>query len=107
MSLDAACLSGSRNTAAIVTTPRIPAQLTTAGTCHGGAGSRSAIRRDTHRGMYVAGNTHTNRSTITATSTTAAEPAIVAADNVLSATASMMVWACRPIRKNTTCSRMN
>ena len=31
--------SGSRNTAARVTTPRMPAQAITAGYCHGGEGS--------------------------------------------------------------------
>jgi hypothetical protein len=42
--------AGSANTAASVTTPRIPAQEMTAGYCQGGGGSFSRMTRDTMRG---------------------------------------------------------
>ena len=43
--------AGIANAAASVTTPRIPDQEITAGTCHDGDGSRSRIRRNSTRGM--------------------------------------------------------
>lgn len=76
----ASVVSGSPKAAARETTPLIPAHKITAGTCHGGDGSRVRTRRLSSRGRYVAESTPTNRVSTTAAVTAIAAPANSPAD---------------------------
>ncbi len=98
--------SGRANTAASVTTPRIPAHDTPAGTCQGGGGSTRPMA-GIRRGRYVAGNTHTKRLTMVASRTppqmSRSRPP--PSDDFDTSSSTSRTWS--PMRRKTEFSRTN